>query len=278
MLTRRGFCLGAMAGALGLRAFAQEAGLRTITYNVLQCSGWPKDKAKARLDGFEHQLPARYAMELALYRPDIVTFQECPPEETVKAIADLLEMNYVFFPSGERWPGALLTSYEIVSSQNHPTPDGKRPDKLYTRHWGKALLRAPGGEEYIVHSAHLHPSSKEIREEEVTLMLESMKAEIESSANFILQGDLNHEPDQPSYRRWMQAGLVDCYAKTANGFDNTFSAGTPWMRIDYIWVNEPLSERVNGARALYEGAFRLNDDDDVAFALSDHLPVMADFD
>lgn len=280
-MKRRTWMQTAMLGGAGFLlkpAFAETGGLRTITYNVLQCSGWPKSVSKERLGEFASQLPQRYAMEFALYRPDIITFQEGPAESVVKEIAKLMKMNYVFFPSGEHWPGALMTRFEIVSSQNCPVLSGERPEKLFTRHWGKARLRNPEtNEDYIVHSAHLHPSSKDIRYDEVTAMLESMREEIASSANFILQGDLNHEPDMPSYRRWMKAGLVDSYAKAGAGEAMTFKADKPYCRIDYVWSNATLAKRLKSARALHEGAFRQNAKDPVSFALSDHVPVLAEF-
>lgn len=268
----------ASAGLLMKPAFAETTGLRTITYNVLQCSGWPKSISKERLGEFSAQLPQRYAMEFELYHPDIITFQEGPAESVVKEIAKLLGMNYVYFPSGEHWPGALITRFDIVSSQNCPVVSGERPEKLFTRHWGKAHLRNPDTkEDYIVHSAHLHPSSKEIRYDEVTAMLESMKEDITSNTNFILQGDLNHEPDMPSYRRWIKAGLVDSYAKAGAGEALTFKADKPYCRIDYVWSNAVLSKRLKSARALHEGAFRQNPKDSESFALSDHIPVLAEF-
>lgn len=280
-MKRRTWIQTAMLGGAGLLlkpAFAEFAGLRTITYNVLQCSGWPKSIAKERLGEFSAQLPQRYAMEFALYQPDIITFQEGPVESVVQEIAKLLKMKYVFFPSGKSWPGALMTRFDIVSSQNCPVASGERPEKLFTRHWGKAQLRDPKTQDdYIVHSAHLHPSSKEIRYEEVSAMLESMREEIASSKYMILQGDLNHEPDMPSHRRLLKAGLVDCYAKAGSGNGLSFKADTPYCRIDYVWANAALAGRLKSARALHEGAFRQHPKDPVSFALSDHVPMYAEF-
>ena len=66
------------------------------------------------------QMPKRLADELALYEPDIINFSESPEEAVVKEIADRLGMNNVVFPSGQNWPGALLTRFEIVDSKNCP--------------------------------------------------------------------------------------------------------------------------------------------------------------
>ena len=62
-------------------------------------------------------------------------------KSVVKEIADRLGMKYVYFPSGQNWPGALLTRFEIVGSKNCPVVGGERPKDLFTRHWGMAEVR-----------------------------------------------------------------------------------------------------------------------------------------
>jgi len=155
MLTRRDFLKGALAaGALPfavgseLAAGTEPAGRRwrSITYNVLRCRGYAvAPEAKPFLKAAAGQVPMRLALELALYAPDIVSFQEAPPEPVVKSIAQQLGMNYAFFPGG--WPGAVLSKFEIAELQNCPLQSWReRPQALFTRHWGRALVRAPGGD------------------------------------------------------------------------------------------------------------------------------------
>ncbi len=78
-------------------------------------------------------------------------------------------MKYVYFPSGQNWPGALLTRFEIVRSKNCPVVGSERPKELFTRHWGMAEVRWPNGQTLIVHSAHLRPGAEpEIRQREIS--------------------------------------------------------------------------------------------------------------
>lgn len=146
MLDRRQFCrlVGRVSclTALGQLAFGQalKTKLRVIAYNVYKCTGWPGNRPLARQAVKLGQIPRRLADELALYEPDIINFSESPDESVVKEIADRLGMNYVFFPSGQNWSGALLTRFEIARSKNCPIVGGERPKDLFTRHW--AWLRS----------------------------------------------------------------------------------------------------------------------------------------
>ena len=90
------------------------------------------------------QMAKRLAMELALYEPDIINFSESPTEELTKEVAELLGMNHVRFPSGGNWPGTLLSKFEIIESQDAPVR-AERPTELFTRHWGRAMVKLPDG-------------------------------------------------------------------------------------------------------------------------------------
>jgi len=68
-----------------------ERTLRTITYNIRGGKGSPDvddDPVLVRIA--RPQMPVRIGMELALYEPDIVTFQEAPDESIVAQIAEQL--------------------------------------------------------------------------------------------------------------------------------------------------------------------------------------------
>lgn len=224
------------------------------------------------------QIPVRLAHELALYKPDIINFSESPEEDVVKQIADQLGMEYVFFPSGQNWPGALLTRFEIVGSKNCPVVGGQRPKELFTRHWGMAKVRLPNGQILIVHSAHLRPGAEpEIRQREISEMLRSMRIDLEAERAMLLIGDLNHSPEQPEYKMWQEAGWVDTFAQVGIGTGATIKADLPKWRIDYVWAAGPIAEQIVESRPLYQGAFRLNISDQQSFALSDHLPQLAVF-
>ncbi len=260
-------------------------GLRTITFNVLACHGYPKRKTnKERLARARNQMATRLALELGLYQPDIVSFQEAPPKDTVARIAEQMGMKFVFFPGGwegnDDWPGgfpgAIMTRLPIIESENCPLAQGRSQEDLFTRHWGRAVLQT-NTEELAFYSAHLHPNDEVIREREVVEILAVMKQDLQSDRSFLFQGDLNHKPSDPEYKRWMEAGLLDAYAAKGIGQAFTVPSAKPRSRIDYIWIHGPLAQRLLECRVLFEGAFRTNPDDRQSFALSDHIPVLATF-
>lgn len=303
--TRRRFCrglgglvftAGALVGPLFGRRLAacaaqpeapdvRDRNLRVIAYNILKCTGWPADRDLAKRAAARGQIAGRIALELALYDPHVVTFSESPDEKLTREIAERLGMHHVRFPSGEDWPGTLLSKLEVLESQNSPVASGARPADLFTRHWGRAVLKLPSGQPLVVHSAHLYPGQDPaIRLREVDTMLEAMRGDLKSGKPLILMGDLNHTPDGPEYAKWRAAGLVDTFAAVgahdalpANPEGKTFAADQPRIRIDYVWCAGPLSKNIQASRPLWDGAFRTNPADPRSFALSDHVPQHAEF-
>lgn len=257
---------------------AQRAlSLRTISYNVLACRGFNgKAGDRTAVRRMAKQIPARLALELALHKPDIVTFQESPKKAVVADISKRMGMHFAYFPGG--YPGTVMSRFPIVEQENCPLAEGERPKDLFTRHWGKAVLRTESGD-LAIYTAHLYPGAKghERRMREVPLMLRAMKEDIDSGRSMIFQGDLNHTPEAPEYQRWVDAGLQDCYAAKGTGQPLTIPSTVLRTRIDYIWTHGPLSSRLRECRVLFEGAFRTNPDDSTSVALSDHVPVLAVF-
>lgn len=256
--------------------------LRVIAYNVYNCTGWPKNRALGKKATAAGQMPERFAHELALYEPDIIAFSESPSEAVAAEIAKHLKMNFVRFPSGGNWPGTLLSRFEIVDAKNVPLKEGERPKELFTRHWGSATVKLPGGQSLLVHSAHLHPAPEpEIRLKEIRAMLEAMQPDLAAGRSMLLIGDLNHRPTPPEYPLWTAAGWVDTFTKVGHGDGLTFQSEADDLklnkRIDYILAAGPIANQVVESRPLYEGAFRVNIADPESFALSDHVPQLAVF-
>lgn len=273
-----GIALGAFGAKRSVAAEPEPRYLRVIAYNVYACTGWPKDRAMAKTATAKGQMPDRFANELALHDPDIINFSEAPDEAVVKQIAKRLEMNYVFFPSGGNWPGALLSRYEIEDPMNAPLVGGQRPEDLFTRHWGRATIKLPRAGPLIVHSAHLYPGADPgIRLREIPAMLESMKADLDADRSMLLIGDLNHGPDTEEYGMWLRAGWTDTFAKVGKGEGPTIKSDEPQWRIDYVMAAGTIAKQVVESRPLFEGAFRTNTADPASFALSDHLPQLAEF-
>lgn len=286
MITRRAFVQSSALAATANGSSAQATSLATISYNVLRCKGYPETpENKERLTAATEQMEARMAQELLLYRPDIVSFSESVTEAAAGRIAKLLGMQHVWFPPGlvKRspeypigFPGTLFTRHRIIESENAPYGGAKKDQALFTRHWGRAVIDT-GKERIAFFSAHLHPSHADIREREVTVILDVMRKAIGSGASVLFQGDLNHFPTTPEYPRWQGAGLIDALAQYGGPQQPTFDSIQPRIRIDYIWAAGPLAKRLESSRVLNEGAFRTNPADPKSFALSDHLPVIATF-
>jgi endonuclease/exonuclease/phosphatase family metal-dependent hydrolase len=261
------------------------AELRVIAYNILKCTGWPADGGLAKRAVERGQIAKRIALELALYDPHVVTFSESPDEKLTREIAERLGMHHVRFPSGEDWPGTLLSKFDVLESRNAPVVSGARPADLFTRHWGRAVLKLPSGQPLVVHSAHLYPGQDPaIRLREIDAMLAAMQSDLKSGKSLILMGDLNHTPEGPEYAKWREAGLIDTFAAAgasdvspANPEGKTFAADQPRVRIDYVWCAGPLTKQVKASRPLWCGAFRTNPADQQSFALSDHVPQFAAF-
>lgn len=281
-VSRREFCaaVGTILTAANSNLFAdnqQTKPLRVIAYNIFKLTGWPSQRKSAQQAVANGQMAKRLAMELALHDPDIINFSESPNEELTQEVAELLGMNHIRFPSGGNWPGTLLSKFKIIESQNAPLK-GERPKELFTRHWGRATVEMPADEPLIVHSAHLFPTADPtVRLREIRAMIESMKPDLDAGKSMLLIGDLNHGPGTDEYKLWMDAGWMDTFAKVGNGNGFTIRSDIPQWRIDYVFAAGPIAERVVESRPLFEGAFRLNLDDDGSFALSDHLPQLAVF-
>jgi endonuclease/exonuclease/phosphatase family metal-dependent hydrolase len=282
-MNRRTFLLG--AGALPL--LAAPSRLRTISYNVLACGGYPKNAANTwRFEAAAPQMLTRYALELGLYRPDIVSFSESVLRPDAEKIARDLGFRLAYFEPGVPsfkgypigFPGTVFTHHEILESENCPYASGRTRDpELFTRHWGRALLKT-NDEEIAFFSAHLNPHKQEIRLREIEDILLVMGPHLKSGRSVLFHCDLNHRPDTPEYQRWIDAGLTDALAVKGTG-EQLFTVNSirPRGRIDYIWAAGPLAKRLKECRVLFEGAFRNNPEDPTSFALSDHLPVLADF-
>jgi endonuclease/exonuclease/phosphatase family metal-dependent hydrolase len=286
MTSRRGFLRKsavAIAGisTLGFHTTACKTTsidvFRVIAYNVLKCTGWPVENVKDKAE-----MPSRFIQELAKYKPDLINFSESPEESVVKQIAKQMDMNYTFFPSAGNWPGAILSRFKIVDSVNVPIVSGSRPEDLFTRHWGKATIQLDNDQSVIVHSVHLfphdNPTSGEIRKREISLIIKSIQEDVDNHAkSIIVMGDLNHTPEMPEYQQWLNAGMVDTFAKAGIGEGLTVLPDKPRKRIDFILAKGSIANQILESRALFEGAFRTDTSDPKSFALSDHLPQFAIF-
>lgn len=249
--------------------------MRTICYNIYMCRGWPQEASSRESTSIV--IPDLLAKSLENYKLDVITFSEVPTDSIMQAIAEHLGMQMIIFQSPEKYHGALLTRFEVLESKNCSLQSGKRPENLFTRHWGRAVLYT-GKEELIVHSVHLFPDAQSsIHAKEVEEVIEVIQKDIKSGCSILLQGDLNHEPDDPAYERWIEAGLVDTFGAAGVGPGETYKADQPVQRIDYIFAYGPILQRILECRVLSDVPFKVDTSVSKHWCLSDHLPVMATF-
>ncbi|MGK0353570.1 MAG: endonuclease/exonuclease/phosphatase family metal-dependent hydrolase [Planctomycetota bacterium] len=265
--------------------------LRVITYNV---HAWgpvaTSDAGQQRLRKIQSrdQLLPRLALELQLHQPDVIALQEAHSEAKVKELAALLKMDYAYFPGGwkgkgwrEGISGAILSRPKIVARENRPSLDPKIPaDKLFSRCLGRVVIERHE-QQIAIYCAHMLPSWKQtthIREAEIRALTVATNKDLQAGRSVIVMGDMNHDSAAPEYRLWAKAGLVD----TARQMHQekallTCPSEDPKERIDFVFVAGPLKARLHRARALQEGAFMVRATLGSPFALSDHIPVFAEF-
>ncbi|MEA3365334.1 MAG: endonuclease/exonuclease/phosphatase family protein [Candidatus Hydrogenedentes bacterium] len=288
MLNRRGFLRVASAGVLAsagtVRAGEKERLWRTISYNVLGFRGYPNlRRTRERLTERRERHPELTAKALEAFSPAVVTLQEGPPEEQVARFAKALGMHYAYFPGGwggdkaypGGFPGAVVTRFKVEESENRPSAGEPHDETLFTRHLGRAKLATPVGPLHVI-SAHFHASDHEVRMREARAIIELI-TQLHESAPVLLQGDLNHTPEDPEYAVWVEAGLVDVGKAKGIGNTPTFSSTKPGKRIDYIWATAEVAETARQAQVLNKPPFVPEPDDPASYALSDHMPVMAEF-
>ncbi len=269
---------------------APTPALRVITYNihgfgpVAAGDAGRASIARMRRAG---QGVRRVALELALYDPDVISLQEAASEKRVRELARELKMHHAYFPGGWKgkgWPegisGAILSRFPILEVEDCPRePGAKRPEKIYSRHFGRVLLDV-NGVHVAVYSAHLLPSWKnttDIRLAEIAGIARALARDRGEGRSVIVLGDMNHAPDTPEHRAWQKAGFTDAYAAKGKGFAFSCPSIEPKERIDYVFAAGPMASHIRECRILYEGAFRVSSDDPSSYALSDHLPVLAIF-
>jgi endonuclease/exonuclease/phosphatase family metal-dependent hydrolase len=288
MINRRRFLglstagIASLCGAAG--AADEERVFRTISYNVLAFRGYPNTGAtRARMKECLAQHPELTAKALVALSPDIVTLREGSSEALVAQFAKALDMRHDYFPGGWKgdqtypggFPGAIVTRFEIQEAQNRPSAGAPHDGTLFTRHLGRAKLATPFGALHVI-SAHFHAHEQETRMREAAAIVDLI-AKLRESAPVLLQGDLNHRPEDPEYALWVNAGLIDIGKAGGIGDKPTAPSVRPLKRIDYIWSTAELARTARCATVLDKPPFIPESADPSSYALSDHLPVMAEF-
>lgn len=191
--------------------------------------------------------------------PDVVCVQEAPRflRWRSKRAALAREAGLVVATADRVGGLMLLTSLRVdVRRTSHDTLS-KRPH-LHQR----AVVAAEvtfGGQDWTVASVHLSldPAERALHLSEVVAALASYDSPV------VVAGDINEEPDAPTWRglavRWQ-----DAYAVAPSGEGDTYSAARPHKRIDAVFA-DPRIEVVSCGVPDVPGTA----------VASDHRPVLA---
>lgn len=203
----------------------------------------------------------RAAQVLGDEKPDLVMVQECGPRRTLRRFSRIVEMDVVSSHRlFTRIQNAVLfrPPWRLFGMEIHDLPSEGR---THPRGFIVISLRARGAPLTVV-SAHLGlvPRERESHARQLTDHVMGINGPL------ILGVDLNEGPDGPA-ARWVAERLFDAGAHAGVGPRETFPARGPTARIDYVFVNEPVSVGrcwVASTQASAEA--------------SDHRPVLAELD
>jgi exodeoxyribonuclease-3 len=263
-----------------ISAQAQQT-LRILTYNVFE--GFKNDSLL--YDQF-----AKWALDV---NPDIVAFQEMNrfTQRGLEAFASRYGHTYAVLSKTEGYPVALSSKHPIVNVQ-----------KVVDNMWHAYLYAHVKGIHIFV--LHLSPFTYEKRRHELRLVL-AHAATLPEGSMIAIMGDFNavSREDQPYHNQVMidfltkwqnsdprvralvngkpdysvmdliqEAGYRDTFRLKFREHSGTFPTkkyGDPVpRRIDAIWVNAPLAEKLVSCTIIKDAA---------TDNLSDHYPVMAVF-
>jgi endonuclease/exonuclease/phosphatase family metal-dependent hydrolase len=196
-------------------------------------------------------------------KADVVCIQEAPRFFRWRhKCAELARESEMFVVTGGRIAGAMLllarVGVDVDASYNvllEKTP------KLHQRGLAVGVLRV-NGERYAVASMHLSLQDEE-RTRQIPEVIRHME-QLADGAPIVLAGDVNETPDRPRWKA-LATRFTDAFTVAPFGDGNTYSAVTPYKRIDGVFVD-------SGITVISCGVL---DVPGIAQA-SDHCPLIAD--
>ncbi len=210
--------------------------------------------------------PGEVAAAVAETRPDIALINECGSYRKLGRFADLLDMRATStpLPRFRRAPrNAILARRPLIVAESRTLalpPGGRR---AYPRAALAARIReehgGPGDSLNVI-CVHLGLLPGE-RAEHARRVLETVAG---ASGPLLIGGDLNERPDEPAATA-LGGRLWDTWIRAGLSTGETFPAGDPEARIDYLFASDDVVVR----RAVLLGSR-------AAKTASDHLPLVVD--
>lgn len=275
--------------------------VRLLTFNI---RGWRTLHGEPNIAGVADVLAATNADIIGLnevFHPQRMSGGQVPAGQTALAyVAEKLGMHYVFGPC-LRWPAtdtlpehsygnALLSRWPIIASAaHHLTPvEGKEQRGLLE---GRVLL--PDQRPFTVYVTHIDHTDESARLTQLrairtwTVRDRNRPHVLMGDFNAISQWDYEARPDalaalshHPKGSNMVdhgkgpqviptveKAGYVDAMRICGEAGQQTFLPAEDRLRIDYIWVSEPLADALRSAAVWYEAAGE---------EVSDHRPVLVE--
>ncbi|HEX6558926.1 MAG TPA: endonuclease/exonuclease/phosphatase family protein [Longimicrobiales bacterium] len=228
---------GALTGCAGRHNGAGEW-IRVATYNI-----------HAGTDLTSQPSIPRIAAVIDSLQPDIVLLQEVD-RHTARALgADHLDQlmhltglqgafaKSLDFQGGEygiallsRWPIDSVTTVELTVDPPQERSGGSHEPRVALH----AVVRAPRGPLHVINT-HIDPAAQgTYRRQEVVGILARLSRAVPAQAPLVFGGDLNTRPNTDEIAA-VSLSLTDAWRACGAGPGNTFPAGVPDRRIDYIF-------------------------------------------
>jgi len=250
--------------------------MRIGTYNVLGLTGYPPRSARDHLGDASRKIE-HFTGVFAGLGCDVLALQEGPSLETMRRIAEQLEVHLAAFPSPSAYPGYLLSRHPIRESRvyAHPGPGGK--DGPFSRCAGAARLQIDS-EEVWVADIHLHPHDVALRVREAAGLAAHLTAFAADQALAVVMGDFNSQTGEAVHQMLAERGFVNAMVRVGGGIAPTMdTAGVRPLAIDHIYVAPRLAGKLVSAEVVRGPGFRVDEPAPPgAWVHSDHLPVIGE--
>lgn len=238
-----------LASCAGVRP--GSGGGREVSVLVYNIHAGKDAGGEANLDRVAELVGATGADLVLLQEVDRNT-QRSGPTDQPAALGRLTGYDVAFgrtigFQGGD-YGVALLSRWPIERDTLVPLAVAGSPESREQRGVLVAVVAAPGGRLAVLNT-HLDASGDDVwRVREIAGVLREAESVRGSGLPLLLGGDLNARPESPIHQSLRDAGFRDAWPGCGAGDGNTFPAGAPARRIDYLYL--PAGVTCTSARVL----------------------------